>query len=69
VAALTDGEDFELLFAVSSRDAVPLMDRWKERFAGTRLSCIGRLTETPGLRVKHRNRVEEYPDRGYEHFA
>jgi thiamine-monophosphate kinase len=68
-AALTDGEDFELLFAVASKDAVPLMDQWKERFAGTRLSCIGRLTETRGLRIKHRDRVEEYPDRGYEHFA
>ena len=69
LAALTDGEDFELLFTVASKDAVPLMDGWKEQFAGTRLSCIGRVTEAPGLRIKHRDRVEAYAGRGYEHFA
>ena len=69
LAALTDGEDFELLFTVASRDAVPLMDRWKEQFAGTRLSCIGRVMAGPGLHIKHRDRVEAYEGRGYEHFT
>src|SRR5262249_28984842 len=32
LAALTDGEDFELLFTVASRDAVPLLDAWKKEF-------------------------------------
>jgi thiamine-monophosphate kinase len=69
LAALADGEDFELLFTVASADAVPLMDRWKERFPDTRLSCIGRASDTPGLRLKHPHRVEELTARGYEHFA
>ena len=32
LAALTDGEDFELLFTVASRDAVPLLDAWRKQF-------------------------------------
>src|SRR5262245_2937755 len=31
-AALSDGEDFELLLTVASHDAVPLLDAWKKRF-------------------------------------
>src|SRR5205807_4172166 len=30
LAALTDGEDFELLFTVASREAVPLLDSWRK---------------------------------------
>jgi thiamine-monophosphate kinase len=33
VAALTDGEDFELLFTVASKEAVPLLDAWKQKCA------------------------------------
>ena len=32
LAALSDGEDFELLFAVPAGQASPLLDGWKERF-------------------------------------
>ena len=32
LAALSDGEDFELLFTVAGRDAVPLLDAWKKQF-------------------------------------
>ena len=35
VAALTDGEDFELLFTVASKNAVPLLDAWKKQFPET----------------------------------
>src|SRR5262245_53602805 len=45
LAALTDGEDFELLFALPSRDAVRLLDAWKIKFPKVRLSCIGKLVE------------------------
>src|SRR5207249_1694906 len=31
LAALTDGEDFELLFTVASGDAVALLDNWKKQ--------------------------------------
>jgi thiamine-monophosphate kinase len=32
LAALTDGEDFELLFTAPSREAVRLLDAWKQQF-------------------------------------
>ncbi len=41
-AALTDGEDFELLFTVAGRDAVKLLDAWKKQFPKLKLSCIGK---------------------------
>ena len=45
VAALTDGEDFELLFTLASKDAVKLVDGWKQAFPEVKLSCIGRIIE------------------------
>lgn len=58
--ALSDGEDYELLFAVSPKKAVSLVNRWAEVFPKTRLSCIGNLT-TP---------QEPPPDwpGGWDHF-
>src|SRR5690606_15983848 len=44
LAALTDGEDFELLFTVASKDAVPVLDGWKTEFPEVKLSCIGKIT-------------------------
>ena len=68
LAALTDGEDFELLFTLPSAAAVPLLDAWRERFPGVRLSCIGRLTEQPGLRLRDQDGVREFRGGGYVHF-
>src|ERR1035441_737857 len=39
-AALTDGEDFELLFTVAGANAVKLLDAWKKQFPKLKLSCI-----------------------------
>ena len=64
--ALTDGEDYELLFAVAGRaDRDALRRAWRRRFPTTRLSCIGRFLArravgTVGLTL------DDY--RGYEHF-
>ena len=68
-AALTDGEDFELLFAISAADAVPVLDGWKSRFPGVRITCIGRVTEEPGVRLRDREGLREMPRHGYVHFA
>ncbi len=68
-AALTDGEDFELLFTVASRQAVPLRDAWQARFPGLRLSCIGRITTEPGLRLRDRHGLQPLDLHGYAHFA
>jgi thiamine-monophosphate kinase len=69
LAALTDGEDFELLFTVASRSAVPLLDGWKTRFPRLPLTCIGRITETPGLKLRDHHGVREFRGAGYEHFS
>ena len=68
VAALTDGEDFELLFALPARRAVPLADAWKRQFPDLRLSCIGRITAEPGLRLRSRRGVQPLTEHGYTHF-
>ncbi len=69
VAALTDGEDFELLFTVRPGQTVRLLDGWKAAFPGVRLSCIGRLTDTPQLLVRDGARIQPLPARGFEHFT
>ncbi len=69
VAALTDGEDFELLFTLASRDAVPLADAWKKQFPQLRLSCIGRITAGEGVTIRDKEGVRPLPDHGYVHFA
>lgn len=68
-AALTDGEDFELLFCVAASDSVSLLDAWKREFPGIRLSCIGKLTVEPGVRLQDRGRIQPLAAAGYTHFA
>ena len=46
-AALTDGEDYELLLAVPPRRAAALLKTWKKAFPRTLLTRIGKLTR-PG---------------------
>jgi thiamine-monophosphate kinase len=69
VAALTDGEDFELLFTVASRDAVSLLDGWKQEFPLTPLSCIGKITSNAGIAIRDKQGVRPLRAHGYEHFA
>jgi thiamine-monophosphate kinase len=69
VAALTDGEDFELLFAVAGADAVRVLDGWRAQFPGVRLSCVGRVTAEEGLRLRTAEGVVEFTGHGYVHFA
>jgi thiamine-monophosphate kinase len=69
LAALTDGEDFELLFTLASADAVAVLDRWKEQFPELPLTCIGRITETPGLKLRDKDGLRDFGLRGYEHFS
>jgi thiamine-monophosphate kinase len=69
VAALTDGEDFELLFTVASRDAVPLLDAWKKQHPQTALSCIGKITSGKGVSIRDKQGLRPLTVHGYEHFA
>ena len=69
LAALTDGEDFELLFTVAGRDAVPVLDRWKERFPELPLTCIGKITANEGVTIRDQQGVRPLTVHGYAHFA
>lgn len=69
LAALTDGEDFELLFTVASRDAVRLLDGWRKAFPDLKLTCIGKITADPGLRVRDKKGAQPLSAHGYAHFA
>ncbi|MBU6400433.1 MAG: thiamine-phosphate kinase [Verrucomicrobia bacterium] len=67
-AALTEGEDFELLFTLPSRDAVPLADAWKQQHPALKLSCIGRITAEPGMNLRTREGLRPVTEHGYIHF-
>ena len=57
--ALTDGEDYELLFAVSDEDGAKLEQDWIRAFPELPLTQIGHLTERKG---------DPLSQRGYDHF-
>jgi thiamine-monophosphate kinase len=69
LAALTDGEDFELLFTVAGRDAVPLLDAWKKQFPQVKLTCIGKITAQEGISIRDKTGVRSLTEHGYTHFA
>jgi thiamine-monophosphate kinase len=69
LAALTDGEDFELLFTVASKEAVPLLDAWKKQFPKLKLTCIGKITSGEGVTIRDKEGVRPLVAHGYVHFA
>lgn len=69
VAALTDGEDFELLFTVASQDAVPLLDAWKKKVPGLRLTCIGKIVPGEGITLRDKTGAQPLTAHGYVHFS
>jgi len=68
-AALTDGEDFELLFTVASKDAVKLLDAWKKKFPDVKLSCIGKIVSQEGITIRDKTGSYQLSANGYVHFA
>lgn len=69
VAALTDGEDFELLFTVAAKTAVPLLDAWKKKFPYLRLSCIGKIVKGDGITLRDKTGAHSLTAHGYVHFS
>jgi thiamine-monophosphate kinase len=57
--ALTDGEDYELLFTVGNETGLKLEAAWEKVFPELPLTCIGRLTERNGT---------PFQKPGYDHF-
>jgi thiamine-monophosphate kinase len=68
-AALTDGEDFEMLFTIASRDAVKLLDAWKKKFPRLKLSCIGKIVASDGILIRDKTGAQKLNAHGYVHFA
>jgi thiamine-monophosphate kinase len=68
-AALTDGEDFELLFTAASKDAVRLLDAWKKKFPKLKLSCIGKIVAGEGITIRDKTSSHKLNANGYVHFA
>lgn len=65
--AIADGEDYELLFAVSARDSDRLQRRWSKKFKRVALTRIGSLTpqSSPSRTGTFRN---PQLNGGYVHF-
>ncbi|HEY2712682.1 MAG TPA: thiamine-phosphate kinase [Chthoniobacterales bacterium] len=59
--AINDGEDYELLFALSPGDATILERKWRKKFMRLSLTRIGRLT-------RHLSPVTHRSFHGYTHF-
>jgi thiamine-monophosphate kinase len=69
VAALTDGEDFELLFTVAAGESVRLLDAWKKEFPNLKLSCIGKIIPGDGIIIRDKTGTQKLNAHGYVHFA
>lgn len=68
-AALTDGEDFELLLTLAGTDAVKLAGAWKEQFPDLKLSCIGKIVAGHGITVRDQAGPRKLEEHGYVHFS
>jgi thiamine-monophosphate kinase len=60
--AISDGEDYELLFAIAPRDRAHLQKSWRKKFPKLPLTRIGSLTQRLNNSTAQRLR------RGYVHF-
>ncbi len=68
-AALSEGEDFELLFTVAAGGAVKLIDAWKKHFPKLKLSCIGKTVAGEGITLRDKSGAQKLNAHGYVHFA
>jgi thiamine-monophosphate kinase len=66
--AVSDGEDYELLFASSPRDRARLERAWRKRFPKLPLTRIGSLTQPLNSASPARTSTSQLLRRGYVHF-
>ena len=45
-----------------------LLDQFRKAFPDTPISCIGRIIEEPGLKIKQKDGTKEFATRGFVHF-
>ena len=69
--ALTDGEDFELLFTVNQAMKTQLEKAWPKAFPGVKLSWIGRIRSGKGTTFKSKGKTVslQFKKKGYTHFS
>jgi thiamine-monophosphate kinase len=61
--ALHGGEDYELLFTAPAEAKIPA------RIAGVKISLIGKITRTPGMKLRLSNgKLQNLRPEGWEHF-
>jgi len=65
--AISDGEDYELLFTVPPEVVPTLEERWDKKFPALVLTQIGRLTE-PNRQELSGSGFDQLTDSGYDHF-
>ncbi len=66
-AALTGGDDYELLFSVPEARLVAFSEH--ARAAGLQCRAIGRLTDGESVEVRRAGVVMQFSHSGFEHFA
>ncbi|MFH0985236.1 MAG: thiamine-phosphate kinase [Candidatus Omnitrophota bacterium] len=70
--ALSDGEDFEILFTVTNANRMKIQRQWRKKFPGTPLSWIGRIEKgTPGISWRRNGKPAaglELSQKGFSHF-
>jgi thiamine-monophosphate kinase len=66
--AISNGEDYELLFAVSPRDRARLEQAWRKKFPKLPLTRIGFLTQRLNSAGPARTSTAQLLRRGYVHF-
>jgi thiamine-monophosphate kinase len=65
-SALSDGEDFELLFTLTEEDCERLMENWGQPLPITR---IGIITDTKRMEIKMADgRIIDLQSKGYDHL-
>ena len=62
--AINDGEDYELLFALSPNETAALVKNWQKKFPNLPLTAIGRLTRS----TSGGSRVSRPSFHGFVHF-
>jgi thiamine-monophosphate kinase len=66
--AISDGEDYELLFATSPRDRARLERAWRKKFPKLPLTRIGLLAQRLNSASPARTSTSQLLPRGYVHF-
>lgn len=72
IAALSDGEDFELLFCLAPAKKRMFERQWNKKFPQTPLSWVGRIEAKKGIRWAAGGQKRAAPRlvrKGYQHFV